>query len=229
MIYLEHAGEYDRLVMREDYRGNLLGELIRVAGKPLADVDAVEMGAGTGRLTRLLAPRVKSIAAFDRSPSMLAVARDHLASSRLKSWRIAIGDNRRLPAAGRCADLVIAGWSLGHAQHWYPDSWRRETALAVDEMRRVVRPGGRLIIVETLGTGYETPRPPHAGLAAYYAYLEAEYGFTRSWIRTDYRFESIEEADTSIRFFFGDELADRIVRDKLLILPECTGFWTLTG
>ncbi|GEM_PF-6658666 len=29
----------------------------------------------------------------------------------------------------------------------------------------------------------------------------------------------------ALRFFFGDDLADRILRDRLIILPECTGIW----
>jgi hypothetical protein len=43
--------------------------------------------------------------------------------------------------------------------------------------------------------------------------------------RTDYRFMTVAEADMLTRFFFGDELADRIVRENRMILPECTGFW----
>jgi hypothetical protein len=31
-----------------------------------------------------------------------------------------------------------------------------------------------------------------------------------------------------VRFFFGDTLADRVVRERLVILPECTGVWVAT-
>jgi len=222
-LYREHADVYDAMVAREDYEGRLLPALDRI--RPLAGLDVIELGAGTGRLTRLLAPVVKSIAAFDREPSMLRVAAKTLTT---RNGQVAAGDNRRLPITDHCADLTLAGWSLGHAQHWYPDTWRSEVDGVVDEMRRVLRPGGTLIIIETLGTGSETPAAPHAGLAAYYAYLESKHGFARTWIRTDYRFESLAEEERLIRFFFGDEMADRLVREYPLILPECTGIWSLT-
>ena len=50
--------------------------------------------------------------------------------------------------------------------------------------------------------------------------------FSRVRIRTGYRFESLAEDLT--RFFFGDALADRVAREGLVILPECTGIWWLT-
>ena len=51
------------------------------------------------------------------------------------------------------------------------------------------------------------------------------HGFNATWIRTDYEFASVPEAEELTRFFFGDALADRIEREQLLILPECTGLW----
>jgi hypothetical protein len=58
----------------------------------------------------------------------------------------------------------------------------------------------------------------------FYAWLE-EMEFQHTWIRTDYRFNSVGEAATLSGFFFGEELAARIRRDGLTILPECTGLW----
>lgn len=226
MIYREHAAEYDRLVAREDYLENIPRALTSI--RPLAGARVVEMGAGTGRLTRILAPRVDSIAAFDRSKAMLNVAAERLSALQRKNWQLAVGDNRRLPAAEGVADVCIAGWSFGHATGWYPDSWREEIALAVGQMRRALRRGGTAIILETLGTGRESPQPPTPALASYYVMLEGEFGFAPSWIRTDYQFESIEEAERLTRFFFGDELADRVAREGLIVLPECTGVWMLT-
>ena len=64
--------------------------------------------------------------------------------------------------------------------------------------------------------------------ADYAEQWEREHGLQHRWIRTDYQFESVKEAETMTRFFFGDELADRIVAEQLSILPECTGIWWTT-
>ena len=222
-IYARRAWDYERLVAREDYQRNLIVALERA--RALAELDVVELGAGTGRLTRLLAPRVRSIAAFDAAPAMLAVACQRLSEDGARNWRLGVADNSALPVANSSADLTVAGWSLGHSVGWFPDRWREVVGAALAEMRRVLRPGGAAIILETLGTGRTLPQPPTDGLRAYYRWLEEEHGFLWTWTRTDYRFISVHEADELTRFFFGADLADRVRQERLTIVPECTGLW----
>jgi ubiquinone/menaquinone biosynthesis C-methylase UbiE len=223
LIYRTQAAEYDRLIAREDFQRSLWPALDQI--RRFDGLDVVELGAGTGRLTRMFAPVVKSILATDIAPHMLNAARAKLAATGLDKWALSVADNRRLPVRDKCADVSVAGWSLGHFTDWYSQSWRHEIDRALAEMWRVLRPGGTVILVETLGTGDSTPRPPNLTLAAYYALLETERGFSNTWVRTDYRFESLVEAQTLVRFFFGDELADRVAKDGTTIVPECTGIW----
>lgn len=223
-IYANKADLYDRMVAREDYEHHLLPALTAI--HPLQNAVVVEFGAGTGRLTRLLAPEVQRIHAFDFSHHMLTTAVPTLPATH--NWTLAVGDNHAMPVRPQVADLAIAGWSFGHATGWYPDRWKEDIAGALAEMQRVVRPGGVMVIIETLGTGSETPKPPVQSLADYYHWLETEQGFSGTWIRTDYQFASVTEADELTRFFFGDDLANRIVREQMTILPECTGIWWRT-
>ena len=220
-IYNHHADQYEPLVSREDYQGNILKSLNQI--QPLAGLDVVELGAGTGRLTCMLAPIVKTLTAFDASQHMLDIATAKLQQMELTNWKIAVADNCNLPLDDHIADLSIAGWSLGHTLGWFPDIWQQKIDQALAEMRRVLRVGGTAIILETLGTGFKTPTPPEP-LTPYYDYL-AELGFSYTWIRTDYRFESLAEAENLARFFFGDELADKVAAENWIILPECTGIW----
>jgi hypothetical protein len=92
-------------------------------------------------------------------------------------------------------------------------------------MRRVLRPGGTIVVLETLGTGHETPQRLDS-LDAYFCYLE-EGGFSSTWIRTDYQFVSLDEAEELTRFFFGEDLAAQVTERGQLTLPECTGIWWL--
>ncbi len=222
-IYQHQAGRYEQLVACEDHQGHILPALNKI--RPLAGLEVVEMGAGTGRLTCRLLPLVKHIQAFDLSRSMLDVAVAKLETLGLDNWGVAVGDNRRLPVADGVADIALAGWSFGHSTAWAGAGWREEIGQAVGEMRRLLRPGGTAIILETLGTGFETPRPPTQALADYYAFLENDLGFDATWIRTDYKFESLAEAEALLRFFFGDEMAQKVIENQWLIVPECTGLW----
>jgi ubiquinone/menaquinone biosynthesis C-methylase UbiE len=222
-IYHHHAALYDQLVSREDYQGNIARELENLG--PLAGLDVVDMGAGTGRLARLLAPVASSIVAFDRSAAMLQHARTRLTRPHCP-LHLAVADHRHLPLAGRVADLVVSGWSICYTVLWHPQNWQTELARALAEMARVARPGGTLIVLETLGTGSATPYIPEK-LRSYYQALESA-GFANRWIRTDYRFASLAEAERLTRFFFDQRTTTQIRPGTRPILPECTGIWHKT-
>jgi ubiquinone/menaquinone biosynthesis C-methylase UbiE len=217
-VYQDHAATYDLLVAREDYEGNIPRVLREVADWHGRTV--VELGAGTGRLTRLVAPWVKSLYAFDLSPAMLAVAAASL--TRETGWLTAAADHRALPLPDRSVDMVLAGWTICYLVSWHPRCWQPELARALAEMERVLRPGGQIILLETMGTGYETPHPPEQ-LQPYYDYLQTA-GFHSQWFRTDYQFPSAEEARRLTTFFFGPELAAQF--DGRIYLPECTGVFS---
>jgi ubiquinone/menaquinone biosynthesis C-methylase UbiE len=222
-VFSNHAREYEALVGHEDYQGNLkkaINEIIALSG-----LITLDLGTGTGRLACMLAPHVRQMAAFDLSFPMLAVARDKLRRLGQKNWLVAASDHRALPVTTSAADLIISGWSVSYLTVWYPEHWRAEADAWLAEAYRVLRPGGAIILFESLGTGYETPqRLPH--LENFYDWL-AEVGFNEKWIRTDYRFESPGVAGEIAGFFFGDDMKTRIQRENLSILPECTGIWWL--
>jgi ubiquinone/menaquinone biosynthesis C-methylase UbiE len=93
----------------------------------------------------------------------------------------------------------------------------------MNEMKRVLKPDGQIILFESLGTGNETPiQLEH--LKDYYPWLD-QAGFQSKWIRTDYQFESVDEAADLAGFFFGPEMADWMRANEMVILPECTGVW----
>lgn len=221
-IYREQAAPYELLVSREDYQQNIFRALNQIV--PFAGLTVAEFGAGTGRLTCMMTPVVNHIYAFDHSPHMLSVAAEKLAKGDQKNWSVAVSDHRAMAMKSGVADVAISGWSVCYVVVDNPEDWQVELTRAMDELRRVVRPGGFLILLETLGTGYEQPEPP-VHLLDYYAYLES-HGFQRRWIRTDYLFKDRAEAEASAKFFFGEEMIAKIREDEQgVILPECTGIW----
>jgi ubiquinone/menaquinone biosynthesis C-methylase UbiE len=220
-IYAKHADQYELLVSREDYESNISRALGKITSFEAKDV--VELGTGTGRLARLLAPAAKSIHAMDASPKMLQVAAEKLSKGGFQNWNVVAADHRNLPLADHSADIVISGWSIVYLVVWYESTWMSELAKGLAEMKRILRPGSNIIILETLGTGHTSPHPPD-NLLDYFAFLEQE-GFSSSWIRTDYRFESRQEAEEIVSGFYGDEMVDGLVENESVTLPECTGIW----
>jgi ubiquinone/menaquinone biosynthesis C-methylase UbiE len=225
-VYEAHADQYERLIRREDYQNNILAAIQDYF--PLTkNAEVVELGAGTGRLTRLLAPRVKSIKAFDSSAHMLEIAEKSLRAMGLFNWETGVADHRQVPIAEHSADLVISGWSFCYLAVWGGADWNSALQDGLNEIQRILRPDGKVLIIESLGTGTEKPRPPEH-LRAYFDWL-AEAGFGRGWMSTDYRFESLEEAVELSTFFFGEEMGQEVRQKNWVILPECTGVWWKSG
>src|SRR5512139_3865109 len=109
-VYWLHAKQYQRLVEREDYQQNITRELNRI--RAFTGLEVVELGAGTGRLTRLLAPVVRRILALDLSMPMLNVAAAALQTWGQPNSQFAVADHRCLPVDNRSADIVLSGWSV---------------------------------------------------------------------------------------------------------------------
>lgn len=220
-IYQSEGDRYQALVAREDHQGNIpraIDEILRVDG-----LDVFDLGAGTGRLTLPLAPRAHSIRAFDASAEMLRVCRERLAATVLSNWRVYVADHRQLPVSDHSADLAVSGWSVSYLAVWNQESGQKELDTWLNEMKRVLRPGGTIILFESLGTGNETPRHLEH-LETTYQWLAANR-FESKWIRTDYRFASVDEAASLAGFFFGSELSGQIRERQSILLPECTGVW----
>ena len=169
------------LCRRQDHAGNVLAAIRELL--PLTpSLRVVDIGTGTGKLARLLAPHVHSVSAFDRSDEMVAAAR---AATSASNVTYGTADVRRVPLPDGCAGLVVAGWAISYlkAEHevWYRDGssggpWREEVDAALAEMQRLLAPGGVAVILETHGTACEAPQRSGSWLYAHFR----ERGFRES-------------------------------------------------
>ncbi len=222
-IYAHQAEAYHRMIAREDADGRLLDALRAVC--PFYGRRVLDIGTGTGRIPILLQGIDAMILGIDLARDMLVqngLQREHCAGA----WSLAQADMRYLPAPDGWAEVVTAGWAIGHFTGWYPGTWRDEIAAVLGEMERVACRGGTLIIMETLSTGAAQPAPPNPQLAAYYHMLEEDWGYQRDTISTDYLFSSVDEAVERTEFFFGAELSAKIRANGWAHLPEWTGIWS---
>ena len=220
-IYQNDGDRYEALIAREDYQHNIekaLDEIVKVDG-----LDVLDLGAGTGRLAVMLASRAKSMRAFDISEEMLRVCRTRFEASGISNWQVDVADHRQLPVEDHSADVVVSGWSVSYLAVWNPDSWRVELEKWLGEMKRVLRPNSYIVLFESFGTGNESPIKLDQ-LKDFYPWLD-EIGFQNKWIRTDMKYESLQEAVELSSFFFGNEFGEKVRQNNWVILPECTGVW----
>ena len=215
---------YQDMVAREDYEKNLLPAIQKIS--PLLDKDVLELGAGTGRVSCLLAPYPSSLIATDLSSFMLSRGKNNLLKLGLDNWLLTLAAHQALPFSSNAFDVIISGWSFHGVALGSPNNWQQALAQALTGVARVLRPGGKVILIESLGTGYEKPHAPD-DLVDYLDALDTN-GFESTWIRTDYCFRDKAEAQDLTTFFFGDAPMPMWETEMGVVVPECTGLWWKT-
>ena len=125
------AGDYAQY--RPGYAPSIVTVVLALAGRPASEVDAADVGAGTGIWTRILAGQgLRSVTAVEPSDEMrrqgLLTSQEHKIV-----WRHGTAEETGLPASAY--DLVTMASSF----HW-PDFDK-----ACAEFQRILRPGGRFV------------------------------------------------------------------------------------
>jgi ubiquinone/menaquinone biosynthesis C-methylase UbiE len=226
-LYTDHADVYELLVSHEDYQDHLIQAIKNI--QPLTGTVAAEFGCGTGRVSGLLAGRVRRLHAFDLTRSMLRMAQNKRNRLGWDHVSFVQADSREMPVRAAWADFAIEGWAFLHIAVNHPANWQFQLGRALDEMRRVVPPGGKLILIETLGTGQTEPNPA-AKYREVYDWLEREQGFCPKAIRTDFLFEAMQQVQEVVIPLFGEKMLDVLIpSDAGIIVPECTGLWWRTA
>lgn len=113
----------------------------------------VDIGTGTGRIIELLAGAAGHAIGIDRSPEMLRVARGKLTAAAADGWELRQGDIMAIPLEDGAGDTVV----LHQVLHYLPAP---EPAIA--EVARLVKPGGRLLIVDFAPHSHEELRTQDA-------------------------------------------------------------------
>jgi ArsR family transcriptional regulator len=128
------AGQWDAL------RGELFGgrpELLPLLGLLQREWTVGDLGAGTGHFALTAAPFVRRVIAVDGSAAMLDVARTRLAG--VSNVELREGDLEALPIPGARLDLALLGLALSYVS---------DPARVILEAARVLKPGGRLLVVD---------------------------------------------------------------------------------
>lgn len=112
-----------------------------------------DLGAGDGAFALLLAQRAEQVIAVDSSANMLDFGREQAARHGIENVEFRLGDMEEPPIDDAAVDLVFFSQSLHHALH--PER-------AVHQAARILRPGGRIAILDLSKHRFEEARELYA-------------------------------------------------------------------
>jgi len=145
----ELAGKFGRhYIPGRSWQG--LAEMLLRLMPPLVVAD---LGAGEGTLALMLAQRAERVIAVDSSERMVEYGAGVAKSNGVKNLEYRLGDLEELPLDDGEADLALLHQSLHHALH---------PGKALDEAHRILKPGGRVIVMDLLKHGFEQARDMYA-------------------------------------------------------------------
>ncbi len=113
----------------------------------------IDFGTGTGRMLALFAGKARRVEGIDLSHQMLTVARSKLQDAGAGNASVRHGDATATPYPDNCASLVI----IHQVLHFLDDPAR-----ALNEAARVLKPGGKLVVVDFAPHTLEHLRTDHA-------------------------------------------------------------------
>jgi ubiquinone/menaquinone biosynthesis C-methylase UbiE len=150
--FARHAAHWDRIrklhVADEAVEQAITAAL---AGAPIRSL--LDLGTGTGRMLELFGPQIERGLGLDLSLDMLAVARARLDRAGLKHCSVRQGDIYDLALPPDSFDAVV----IHQVLHFLDDGAR-----AIQGAARVLRPGGRLLVVDFAPHDLEFLRDEHA-------------------------------------------------------------------
>ena len=147
----ELAGKYGRnYVPGRSWQG--LAETLLTLMPPMVIAD---LGAGEGTFSQLLARRSKKVIAVDNSEKMVEYGRELASRHGVKNLEYRKGDLEEVPIGDGEIDLAFFSQALHHAGH--PER-------AVAEAWRILKPGGRIVVLDLVRHNYEEARELYADL-----------------------------------------------------------------
>ena len=166
LYFDELAGKFGRqYVPGRSWKG--VAEMLLRLLPPMVIAD---LGAGEGTLSQLLAQGARQVVAVDNSEKMVEFGSRLAAEHGLTNLEYRQGDLEALPIEDGAVDLAIFSQSLHHAQH---------PGRAAKEAYRILRPGGRVVVLDLIQHHFEEAREMYADLWLGFSQVEV-IGFLRA-------------------------------------------------
>lgn len=119
------------------------------------DLDIVDLGAGEGLISLLLSKNARKVCCVDASAKMVQIGTEHARKNGVENLSYIQGDIEAVPLQDQTFDLAVLSQALHHAQ---------KPEVALQEAFRILRPGGKILIIDLKQHPFEKARDLYADI-----------------------------------------------------------------
>jgi len=135
----------------------------------LPRVTVADLGAGEGMISQLIARQAEHVYCIDRSPKMVEVGKALAQRNQLENLQYLLGDIEAVPLEDESVDIALLSQALHHADH---------PGKAIDEAFRILKPKGRIVILDLKEHSFEKARELYAD-----TWLGFSEGKLHAWLK----------------------------------------------
>ncbi|MEP2735702.1 MAG: metalloregulator ArsR/SmtB family transcription factor [Erythrobacter sp.] len=197
--FVRHADEWDDLRRRHSPDELVEQALLKVLGDaPLGNT--LDIGTGTGRMAEMFAPAATHVVALDKNLEMLRIARAKLQNLPADAVELVQGDFADLPFVEARFDTVLLHQVLHFAQ---------DPKLALTEAARVLKPGGRIAIIDFASHDREELRERHAHAWLGFEDTQIEKLLHEAGVKTSQAI-AFEGEELVVKIWLGERLSGKV-------------------
>lgn len=226
LLYSDYPKLYDRFSNCEDSEDQIF-EFIK-KDFDIKNKTILDLGAGTGRYSILFSLLADKVYSLEPSSEMRDILNQKVKVNNIKNLHLIDKPAQDFELPDNSIDIIFSSWVLSGIYNWHINTSKnelhkkkKELIAVVDKLKRILKDGGSIIVVETAPGQYGGElqsfimgsKEDFSG--NFTGWFADEFGFKSFRKNIDFNFDSTAEAAEIFGFIYGNKVREHILKKDI--------------